>query len=154
MTKQVRDIIPVLEFGQFQNPDDRHRLNEIRELAHEQVADDTTGASTGQQVDRIGRSWVLHADPDTGGELWRRHRTPAQHALEDRLTPMVAELSPQQREAVQLLFYSGLSEHQAASIMRVSRASLRAHRDRALTRLRSMIVTRYLEVSPSGEVTS
>ncbi|MEN3203306.1 MAG: sigma-70 family RNA polymerase sigma factor [Atribacterota bacterium] len=45
-------------------------------------------------------------------------------------------LSPKQREVVELLFYKGVSEGEAAKRLQISRRSVRVHKRRALAKLR------------------
>lgn len=136
-----------LEFRQFQDPDDRERLVAIRALALEQIADDSPSMS-GKRRDSVGRhggahGFVQHIDLDNGAELWRRW-TPDQMALEDAFVPLLRDLSPQQREALHLLFDGKLTERQAALVMKVRQSAVQGLRDRALANLRRAITARYL----------
>ena len=139
MTRKVREEVQRLEFAQFQEPDARDRLNLIRALAEEQMTDDNP--SMAKQRDRIGREHVAHSDPDFGTSLWRRW-TPDQVALEDKLAPMLRDLSPKQAEVLHLLYWGRLTERQTALVLGITQHAVQDRRDRALANLRAAVKAR------------
>ena len=146
MTRAAAQEAAALEFRQFQCPEDRERLAAVRALALEQVAEDRPSMSGGRRrragLDRVGRQYVVHVELDDGVELWRRW-TPDQMALEDSIAPLLQDLSPQQREAIHLLYWGRLTERQAAVVMKVTRPAVQHLRNRALAALHRAITARY-----------
>lgn len=129
-----------LEWAQFTDPQDRHRLNEIRKLAFEQLDDDVEAV----ERDRVGRSWV-HTDYDPNGEdLWRRW-TPEQMELESGMAVYLARLTDKQRDVLRLLFNGRLTERQAAIVLGVSRAAVQQARDRALATLKRELTAAFID---------
>lgn len=141
LTRAVARGIPALEMRMFQEPDSRERWAEIRQLATEQVADDVPAV----RRDRVGRTWVGHAGVDGGREPWGlRRTTEEQQQLEVRMAPLLRELTPKQAETIRLLYFSQLTERDAAQVLGRSRATVREHRDTALAKLRARITELYL----------
>jgi RNA polymerase sigma factor (sigma-70 family) len=60
-------------------------------------------------------------------------------AIDPRLSSAFRQLSQRQRAAVVLLFVEELSEREAADALGVSRATVRKHADRGLTKLRTAL---------------
>ena len=170
MTREVLRTIPALEFGQFQDPDDRERLNEIRALVGDlatftpdpkywkalgirnaQVPDDTNSITAWHQVDRVGREWVEHGDTDKGEQLWKRWADD-QVAIEVNMAPLIRELTQKQYEVTRLLFYGSLSTHQVAAVQGITHKMVRKHRDASLKKLGDIIRSRFLhDDAPSVE---
>ncbi|MEN3184659.1 MAG: sigma-70 family RNA polymerase sigma factor [Atribacterota bacterium] len=55
------------------------------------------------------------------------------------ITLPLDSLSPKQRDVIELLFYEGLSEAEAAKRLHISRRSVRVHKRRALAKLRGYL---------------
>lgn len=62
--------------------------------------------------------------------------------VDPRLPSALRRLSPKQRAAVVLLFVEELSEREAADALEISRATLRKHAERGLTKLRQELGVR------------
>lgn len=150
LTRAVARMLPELELRQFQDPDNRDRWNEVRSLAQQQVHDDNPsmgqGRARGSGLERVGDSWVMHYGDraDDGKRLWPRRTTEAQQQLEVAMTPLLRELTPKQAETIRLLYFSQLTEREAAQVLGRSRATVREHRDAALAKLRARITELYL----------
>jgi hypothetical protein len=65
-------------------------------------------------------------------------------ATESSMAELLKDLTPKQRETLQLLFWGQLSERQAALVLGIERDSVRDRRDGALKALRKAITARYL----------
>lgn len=116
LTYEVMKSIPLLELEQFRHIDDRERLNAIRALAVEQVADDATSESPAERYGRSGRTYRPGTLEDTDQEegMWE-HRTPRQLALEAGLTPLLdSVLTAEQRVLVRLRYDAQESVQQIA----------------------------------------
>lgn len=109
LTRLVYKSIPLLEFEQFRHTEDRERLNEIRELAVEQVRDDLSSETGGENYLRAGRRsvvsrpGVIRGDTSTR-EVWSE-RSERERALEAGLGPVLdAALIPEQRVIVRMIY--------------------------------------------------
>jgi hypothetical protein len=147
MTREVLRATQALEFEQFQNPDDRDRLRELRDVALDQVADDVYSLSE-RHRGRIGRSTIRPFHEGEGRALWPR-RTPDQQNIEVAFAPLLRELSVAQREVLDL-FAAGYTEREVAAARSVTKRAVVKMRRTGLTALRRRIVERYAleDVSP------
>lgn len=144
MTQAVSAAARRLEIEQFRHPDDRHRLNDIRALALQQVADDVPTLS-GPQRGRVGREWVGHDYGEESTPLYGGRWTVQQQALEQAMIPFLDRLTVKQREVVHLMFWGRLTERQTALVLNISRVAVRERRDSAMTALRKGLTGAFLE---------
>ena len=130
LTYEVTKLIPRLEFEQFRHMEDRERLNEVRELAIEQVRSDVQESSA-ERYWRGKNDRVLRVGFESSGswddeslELWPA-RTERQHALEAGLTPLLdAVLTAEQRVQVRLRYDAGWTFEQIAEAEGVSKPAI------------------------------
>jgi hypothetical protein len=131
LTREVWELIPRLEFAQFQHMEDRERLLEIRELAMEQVHDDNV-ESPAERYWKGRNARVLRADFETGGSTWDNEafqlwpeRTEREKALEAGLAPLLdAALTAEERVQVRLRYDAGKSVAEIAEMYNKPRKTM------------------------------
>ncbi|WP_427366103.1 RNA polymerase sigma factor [Candidatus Caldatribacterium saccharofermentans] len=84
----------------------------------------------------VGRPWREVPLPPEKMERLLRLPRPSQKR---RIALPLEVLSPKQRRVVELLFFEGLSEKEAAERLGISRRSVRIHKRRALKKLRETL---------------
>lgn len=159
MTREVRDLIPHLEFQQFREPDERERLVDIRDLASEQVDDDTgqfgrfKRGRRGTKRGRVGRVWVEPFDWSEQGEpMWLYPaQTPDQSALEEGLQPLLqSALTGEQRVLVRWRYGAMYTEREIGALLQISQQAVHSRIETIHRRLRDVLLSAF---GPSGELT-
>lgn len=140
----VADLIERLEFDKFRSMGDSptwDALNEVQQLAREQLADDTTTEGRGSRRARIGRIRIestgrfdVGGEKEAGSVIWPRY-TPDQVALERGFRPFLDRLTDNQRDALRLVIWGSETEREAARDLGITRDSLRDRRDGAIRAL-------------------
>jgi RNA polymerase sigma factor (sigma-70 family) len=118
MRAAVLNEAQLLELEQFRHPDDeaeRARINAIRALALEQLADDvyTTG---GPRRERIGGQWVAVYDEFYGERPLWTDRTEEEEALAEGLAPFLDRLPAEQRVLVRMRYDAQMTEQEVAAL--------------------------------------
>lgn len=145
--REIRDAIAALEWAQFSHPDDereRARLNEIRALARDQLADDTySTVRTGQ---RVGRSRVLGLDEygldNYGRGIWAP-LTPEQVALEAGMAGFLKQLTGEQRVLYRMVYAARLTFREAAMAMNTTHWSVMRGLKRLHREMRALLVSAF-----------
>lgn len=127
MREGVRNEINRLEFEQFRQPEDRHRLMEIRQLAIEQLRDDNY-ESLPERHGAAGRYAVYRQDRDPGDEdmyeMWWG-LDDEQRALQVAMEPLLdAALTSEQRMVVRARYYGHESLEAIAKHLRITKTSV------------------------------
>lgn len=144
----IRDEISRLELEQFKHPydhEERARIEEIRKLAIQQLADDSYSTS-GRHRDRIGSALhgrVLHADPDDGTPLWPA-LTPDQLALEAGFDTLLSRLTGEQRVLLRMRYASLMVLREIASLLQVSQTMIQKRLDQVHAELREALLTAFV----------
>jgi RNA polymerase sigma factor (sigma-70 family) len=144
----VQNEIHVLEREQFRYADDeaeRSRLNEIRELAQQQLLDDVYNTA-GRHRGRVGGKWVdtRHDFDDEHEihELWP-DRDDDQIALQSGLDVVLEQLTAEQRVLVRMRYGAGMTEYEIAAHIGITRRSVQARLERIHASVRRVLGTMF-----------
>ena len=141
----VQNEIASLEREQFRHAGDDEelaRINEIRDLAEEQLLDDVYSI-TGRQRDRVGAHWVKTRDwfDDGQQEFWRE-RSPEQRALMLGFDPILDRLTPDQRVIVRMRYGTEMTMQEIADQLGIRKQSVEAR----LVRIHASIMRALVEM--------
>lgn len=150
LSRQVSQAIAELEYEKFHamvDPDEWYRLDEIKQLAIEQVKDDMELQISYQKVGRK-QVEVLKEGYDHDS-LWPE-LTDEQRCLSEGLAPFLLLLTEVQQETLRYRYWMNLSQRDAGQRLQVSKKSVEVNERRAQEALKK----RFFEKWPREETES
>jgi len=108
---QVSTVVSALEWAQFQHVEHRHQINEVRNLALEQLDDDKDESSAQRLGSRPVIQWWDMEGLSSLRQLWPA-RTDAQYETADRVSEVVERVLSAEQQVLVRLRYGGSETYQ------------------------------------------
>lgn len=144
LTREVAGLLSVLEFQKFHamvDPEEWHRLDEVKSLAEEQIKDCQTGNKISFQ--KVGRKQVEPLNELMDHEPMYPSISKTQQALQEGFSPFLMLLTDVQVETLRCRYYQGLSQSDAGKYLGVSKKSVEVNEGRARVALRKHLLGAY-----------
>lgn len=143
LSREVSAILAELEFEKFHamtDPDEWHRLDEVKSLALEQIKDDMEMQISYQKV---GRKPVETLNEGVDHDTMWPELTDDQRCLAEGLAPFVSSLTEVQQETLRYRYWMNLSQRDTGIRLAVSKKSVEVNERRAQEALKKRLFEKW-----------